>query len=261
MLVGHIVLTFGVKNIIIINPGLCYLGSQQPGQVDFRNHLAASVSFSLVTVLVILHQVPQFSSWTQTKNTLINRTVHTEYEYQWWRKYSDLFLEVQQIYTPAAPVSWSGVIIGALDLKLSGLLDVRSNDSADTKTHREISYLLWLEIRQGVNVCALCTVSAQRSGEGEGVGDVVGRNLLLDECHQRAVCYLATQQHTSINRPIAPSISWLIIHSLSKLSRFLSRPQSGCSPHVSLQEVIKNQNSNWDWGCTVLHSLFAKLSF
>lgn len=41
---------------------LCYLGSQQSGQVDFRNHLAASVAFSLVTVLMILHQVPQFSS-------------------------------------------------------------------------------------------------------------------------------------------------------------------------------------------------------
>lgn len=41
---------------------VCYLGCQQPGQIDFRNHLAASVPFSLVTVLVILHQVPQFSS-------------------------------------------------------------------------------------------------------------------------------------------------------------------------------------------------------
>lgn len=29
----------------------------------------------------------------------------------------------------AVPVSWSGVIIGALDLRLSGLLDVRSKDS------------------------------------------------------------------------------------------------------------------------------------
>lgn len=36
----------------------------------------------------------------------------------------------------AVPVSWSGVIIGALDLRLSGLLDVRSNDSEDTKGER-----------------------------------------------------------------------------------------------------------------------------
>lgn len=40
-----------------------YLGCQKSGQVDFRNHLTASVSFSLVTVLMIFHQVPQFSSW------------------------------------------------------------------------------------------------------------------------------------------------------------------------------------------------------
>lgn len=58
-----------------------------------------------------------------------------------------------------------------------------------------------------VCVSALSTVSAQRSGEGEGVGDVVGRNLLLDERHHGAVCYLAMHSETSVSQPIAPSIS------------------------------------------------------
>lgn len=35
-----------------------YLGSQQPGQINLRDHLATAVSFLLVSVLVVLHQVP-----------------------------------------------------------------------------------------------------------------------------------------------------------------------------------------------------------
>ena len=35
----------------------------------------------------------------------------------------------------ATPVSWSGVIMGALDLRLSGLLEVRSKDSVQV-THK-----------------------------------------------------------------------------------------------------------------------------
>lgn len=64
-------------------------------------------------------------------------------------------------------------------------------------------------------VCMLmCTVSAQRSGEGEGVGDVVGGDLLLDQCHQGAVGDLAarrTHTHTQTRSHISGSaISWLI---------------------------------------------------
>lgn len=50
-----------------------------------------------------------------------------------------------------------------------------------------------------VCACEGRTVSAQRSGEGEGVGDVVGGDLLLDQRHQRTVGDLAgthTQTHT-----------------------------------------------------------------
>lgn len=35
------------------------------------------------------------------------------------------------------PVSWSGVIIGALDLRLSGLLDVLSKDSDGTNREKD----------------------------------------------------------------------------------------------------------------------------
>ncbi len=47
---------------VCVSVCVSYLSRQQSGQVDLRNHLAASVSFSLITVLMILHQVPQFSS-------------------------------------------------------------------------------------------------------------------------------------------------------------------------------------------------------
>lgn len=42
-----------------------YLGSQQPCQVDLRDHLAATVTFTLVQVIVVLYQVPQFCSTFQ----------------------------------------------------------------------------------------------------------------------------------------------------------------------------------------------------
>lgn len=42
-----------------------YLGGQQPGQVYFRHHLAASVPLPLVWVVVVLHQVPQFGAALQ----------------------------------------------------------------------------------------------------------------------------------------------------------------------------------------------------
>lgn len=150
---------------------LCYLGSQQSGQVDFRNHLAASVAFSLVTVLMILHQVPQFSSWKHTSHNAAEEPRPFKYYcknsntsksleiptclivlFGPWTRTSAHRLLLLLLVTPIIlllllllPVSWSGVIIGALDLRLSGLLDVRSNDSEDKET--VMSYLLWVVMR------------------------------------------------------------------------------------------------------------------
>lgn len=44
-----------------------HLGSQQSGQVNLGDHLAASVTLLLVSVLVVLHQVPNFDSTFQVR--------------------------------------------------------------------------------------------------------------------------------------------------------------------------------------------------
>lgn len=48
-----------------LRAGSPYLGGQQPGQVYFRHHLAASVPLPLVRVVVVLDQVPQFGAALQ----------------------------------------------------------------------------------------------------------------------------------------------------------------------------------------------------
>lgn len=57
--------TFAYDLSVFLEGYICaiclYLCSQQSGQVDLRNHFAAPVSLSLITVFMILHQVPQFS--------------------------------------------------------------------------------------------------------------------------------------------------------------------------------------------------------
>lgn len=53
----------GYKCVCVCESTACrYLGGQQSGQVDFRDHLAPSVPFPLVRVVVVLDQVPQFGA-------------------------------------------------------------------------------------------------------------------------------------------------------------------------------------------------------
>lgn len=47
---------------------MSYLCSQQPGQVDLRDHLAASVALPLIRVVVVLYQMPQFGSTLQVRS-------------------------------------------------------------------------------------------------------------------------------------------------------------------------------------------------
>lgn len=42
-----------------------YLGGQQTGQVDLRDHLAAAVALPLVHVVVVFHQVPELCAALQ----------------------------------------------------------------------------------------------------------------------------------------------------------------------------------------------------
>lgn len=42
--------------------GRAYLGSQQSSQIDLRDHLAATVSLLLVSMLMVLHQMPHFDT-------------------------------------------------------------------------------------------------------------------------------------------------------------------------------------------------------
>lgn len=45
-----------------------HLGSEQTRQVDLRYHLAAAVALSLVCMVVVLHQVPEFGSALQIRS-------------------------------------------------------------------------------------------------------------------------------------------------------------------------------------------------
>lgn len=74
-------------------------------------------------------------------------------------------MRTQQVYptpvtvtTPAVilPVSWSGVIIGALDLRLSGLLDVLSNDSEGTERDELPPLVRKAEVRRRLCGSILC---------------------------------------------------------------------------------------------------------
>lgn len=47
---------------------LIYLGCEQAGQVDLRDHLAAAVSLPLVRVVVVLDQMPEFGSTLQIRS-------------------------------------------------------------------------------------------------------------------------------------------------------------------------------------------------
>lgn len=44
-----------------------YLGGQQPGQVDLRDHLAATVSLLLVSMLMVLYQMPHLNAALQVR--------------------------------------------------------------------------------------------------------------------------------------------------------------------------------------------------
>lgn len=61
-------LVFVVYAIISISHTFSsHLGSEQTCQVDLRHHLAAAVALSLVCVVVVLHQVPEFGSALQIR--------------------------------------------------------------------------------------------------------------------------------------------------------------------------------------------------
>lgn len=47
--------------------GRAYLGGQQSSQVDLRDHLAATVSLLLVSMLMVLHQMPHFDAALQVR--------------------------------------------------------------------------------------------------------------------------------------------------------------------------------------------------
>lgn len=44
-----------------------YLGGQQPGQVDLGHHLAAPVTLLLVSVVMVLHQMPHLDPTLQVR--------------------------------------------------------------------------------------------------------------------------------------------------------------------------------------------------
>ncbi len=46
---------------------MAYLGSQESCQVDLRDHLAAAVALLLVSMLMVLHQVPNFDPALQVR--------------------------------------------------------------------------------------------------------------------------------------------------------------------------------------------------